>query len=82
MRGEKMSPAKVVAAPDGRMFLVCAAGAERELLRLHQFRKLENRNTRGRSTAPAEDLNPAEDDGLERAVARVGRGHSDRVHDL
>jgi hypothetical protein len=41
MRDEKMSPGKVVAAPDWRMFLMRPADVEHELLRLHQFRKLE-----------------------------------------
>jgi hypothetical protein len=38
---EHVSPAKVVLAPDFRMFLMRPADVERELLRLHQFRKLE-----------------------------------------
>jgi bacteriophage exclusion system BrxA-like protein len=41
MRDEKQSPVKVVAAPDWRMFLMRPAEVEQELLRLHQFRKLE-----------------------------------------
>lgn len=41
LRDEKLSPGKVVAAPDWRMFLMHPADVERELLRLHQFRKLE-----------------------------------------
>jgi hypothetical protein len=41
MRDEKVSPGKVVAAPDWRMFLMRPADVEHELLRLHQFRKLE-----------------------------------------
>ena len=41
MRDEKLSPDKVIASPDWRMFLMRPADVERELLRLHQFRKLE-----------------------------------------
>jgi hypothetical protein len=41
MRDEAMSPGNVVAAPDWRMFLMRPAAVEHELLRLHQFRKLE-----------------------------------------
>lgn len=41
MRDEKMSPGKVVGAPEWRMFLMRPADVEHELLRLHQFRKLE-----------------------------------------
>lgn len=41
MRDEKQSPAKVVTSPDWRLFLMRPADVEHELLRLHQFRKLE-----------------------------------------
>lgn len=41
IREEKQSPRKVIAAPDWRMFLMRPSDVERELLRLHQFRKLE-----------------------------------------
>jgi hypothetical protein len=41
MRDERLSPGKVVAAPDWRLYLMRAADVEHELLRLHQFRKLE-----------------------------------------
>jgi hypothetical protein len=41
IRDEKLSPGKVVAAPDWRMFLMRPADVEREILRLHQFRKLD-----------------------------------------
>lgn len=41
MRDEKVSPGKVVGSPDWRMFLMRPADVEHELLRLHQFRKLE-----------------------------------------
>jgi hypothetical protein len=41
MRDEKLSPGKVVASPEWRLFLMRAADVERELLRLHQFRKLD-----------------------------------------
>jgi hypothetical protein len=41
MRDEKRSPSKVVASPDWRLFLMRQSDVERELLRLHQFRKLE-----------------------------------------
>ncbi len=38
---EKVSPGKVLAAPDWRMFLMRPGDVEGELLRLHQFRKLD-----------------------------------------
>ncbi len=38
---EKVSPAKVLTAPDWRLFLMRVSDVEHELLRLHQFRKLE-----------------------------------------
>jgi hypothetical protein len=41
MRDQRLSPGKVVDAPDWRMFLMRPPDIERELLRLHQFRKLE-----------------------------------------
>jgi hypothetical protein len=41
MRDEKLSPSKVVASPEWRLFLMSPADVEHELLRLHQFRKLE-----------------------------------------
>jgi hypothetical protein len=41
MRDERQSPAKVLDAPDWRMFLMHVGDIERELLRLHQFRLLE-----------------------------------------
>lgn len=41
LHDENLNPAKVIAAPDWRMFLMRPADVERELLRLHQFRKLE-----------------------------------------
>lgn len=41
MREERGSPSKVVASTDWRMFLMRPDDVERELLRLHQFRKLE-----------------------------------------
>lgn len=41
IRDEHLSPAKVVEAPAWRMFLMHPADVEQELLRLHQFRKLE-----------------------------------------
>jgi len=40
MRDEHVSPARVVASPDWRMFLMGPDDVERELLRLHQFKKL------------------------------------------
>jgi hypothetical protein len=42
MREERNSPNEVVGAPDWRMFLMRPADVEHELLRLHQFRKLED----------------------------------------
>jgi hypothetical protein len=41
MRDEKLSPRKVVDSPEWRMFLMRPADVERELLRLHQYRKLD-----------------------------------------
>jgi hypothetical protein len=41
LREEKQNPRKVVDAHDWRMFLMRPADVERELLRLHQFRKVE-----------------------------------------
>lgn len=41
MRDEKLSPSKVVTSPDWRLFLMRPGDVEHELLRLHQFRKLE-----------------------------------------
>ncbi|MEQ1801908.1 MAG: BrxA family protein [Gammaproteobacteria bacterium] len=41
MRDENLSPRRVLESPDWRMFLMRPADVEQELLRLHQFRKLE-----------------------------------------
>jgi hypothetical protein len=41
MRDEKLSPSKVIASPEWRLFLMRPVDVERELLRLHQFRRLE-----------------------------------------
>jgi hypothetical protein len=41
MREQEQNPRRVIEAPDWRMFLMRPADVERELLRLHQFRKLE-----------------------------------------
>jgi hypothetical protein len=41
IREEKQSPRKVIDASDWQMFLMRPSDVERELLRLHQFRKLE-----------------------------------------
>jgi Putative inner membrane protein (DUF1819) len=41
MRDEKLNPGKVISSPDWRLFLMRATDVERELLRLHQFRKLQ-----------------------------------------
>ncbi len=38
---DKQSPGKIIAAPDWRLFLMRPSDVEDELLRLHQFRKLE-----------------------------------------
>jgi hypothetical protein len=40
MRDETTSPGKILDAADWRAFLMRPADVERELLRLHQFRKL------------------------------------------
>lgn len=41
MRDEKLSPSKLVASPKWRLFLLRPSDVEHELLRLHQYRKLE-----------------------------------------
>jgi hypothetical protein len=41
MRDENLSPGKLVDSPEWRMFLMRPADVEHELLRLHQFQKLE-----------------------------------------
>jgi Putative inner membrane protein (DUF1819) len=41
MRDEQLSPGKLVSTVDWRLFLMHPADVEHELLRLHQFRKLE-----------------------------------------
>jgi hypothetical protein len=40
MREEQVSPARVISSPEWRMFLMGPADVERELLRLHQFKRL------------------------------------------
>lgn len=40
MREEHVSPARVISSPEWRMFLMGPADVERELLRLHQFKRL------------------------------------------
>lgn len=41
MRDEKLSPSKVIASREWRLFLMRPADVEHELLRLHQYRKLQ-----------------------------------------
>lgn len=41
MRDAKLSPSRVVSSPDWRLFLMRPSDVEHELLRLHQFKKLE-----------------------------------------
>ncbi|WP_175725600.1 BrxA family protein [Burkholderia ambifaria] len=41
MRDEKLSPGKVIASREWRLFLMRSADVEHELLRLHQYRKLQ-----------------------------------------
>jgi len=41
LNDEKLSPGKVISSPEWRLFLMSPADVEQELLRLHQFRKLE-----------------------------------------
>ncbi len=41
MRDQRLSPGKVVTSRDWRLFLMRPSDVEHELLRLHQFRKLE-----------------------------------------
>lgn len=40
LRDEAMSPQKVIASPEWRMYLLAPQDVERELLRLHQYRKI------------------------------------------
>lgn len=41
MRDDEVSPSKLVASPEWRLFLMRPADVEHELLRLHQYRKLD-----------------------------------------
>ncbi len=41
MRDEKLSPSKLISSAEWRLFLMRPADVEHELLRLHQYRKLE-----------------------------------------
>ena len=41
MRDEKLSPSKLISSPEWRLFLMRPSDVEQELLRLHQYRKLE-----------------------------------------
>lgn len=41
MRDQKLSPSKVTASPEWRLFLMRPSDVEHELLRLHQYRKLD-----------------------------------------
>lgn len=41
MRDERMSPSKLIASPEWRLFLMRPSDVEHELLRLHQYRKLD-----------------------------------------
>jgi hypothetical protein len=41
MRDEKLSPSKLISSPSWRLFLMRPSDVEQELLRLHQFRKLD-----------------------------------------
>lgn len=41
MRDEKLSPSKLISSPEWRLFLMRPPDVEHELLRLHQYRKLE-----------------------------------------
>ena len=41
LRDERLSPSKLVTARDWRIFLMRSSDVEQEILRLHQFRKLE-----------------------------------------
>ncbi|MBL8841978.1 MAG: DUF1819 family protein [Planctomycetes bacterium] len=41
MLDQKMSPSKLISSPEWRLFLMRPADVEHELLRLHQFKKLE-----------------------------------------
>ena len=41
MRERRLSPHKIVNSPDWRMFLMQPSDVERELLRLHQYRKVD-----------------------------------------
>jgi len=41
LRDQKMDPAKLVSSPEWRMYLMRPSDVDRELLRLHQFRRLD-----------------------------------------
>jgi len=41
IRDELVSPARVISSPDWRMFLMSPTDVEREVLRLHQYKKLQ-----------------------------------------
>ena len=41
MRDEHVNPARVISSPDWQMFLLAPSDVESELLRLHQYRKLQ-----------------------------------------
>ncbi|WP_242352650.1 MULTISPECIES: BrxA family protein [unclassified Anaeromyxobacter] len=41
MRDENLSPSKMISSPEWRLFLMRPADVEHELLRLHQYKKLE-----------------------------------------
>jgi hypothetical protein len=41
MRDENLSPSRVISSPDWRLFFMRPGDVEHELMRLHQFRKLE-----------------------------------------
>jgi len=41
MRDDRLSPSKLISSPDWRLFLMHPTDVEHELLRLHQFKKLE-----------------------------------------
>jgi hypothetical protein len=41
IRDDLVNPSRVIASPDWRMYLLSAADVEREVLRLHQYKKLQ-----------------------------------------
>jgi hypothetical protein len=41
IRDDLVNPSRVISSPDWRMYLLSPADVEREVLRLHQYKKLQ-----------------------------------------